>query len=123
MLSITGDFGNMLEWKEREHELDDVATLQSPRSRAALRNCGLLKYFKMKKMKKEILLLEYMIGLWNVAEKGFQKGTHLLTIELEDVYFITGLSKRGVPISLSGQKALLAPMDEYSLHSFLRLNT
>jgi hypothetical protein len=101
-LLIAGDFGNMLEWKEREHELDDVATLQSPQSRATLRNCGLLKYFKMQKMKKEILLLEYMIGLWNVAEKGFQIGTQLLTIELEDVYFITGLSKRGVPIALSG---------------------
>jgi hypothetical protein len=45
----------------------------------------------MQKMKKEILLLEYMIGLWNVAEQGFQIGMQLLTIELEDVYFITGL--------------------------------
>jgi hypothetical protein len=87
----------MIEWKEREHELDDVAALQSPRSRAALRNCGLLKFFKMQKMKKEILLLEYMIGLWNVAEQGFQIGMQLLTIELEDVYFLTDLSKRGAP--------------------------
>jgi hypothetical protein len=103
----------MLEWKEREHELDDVASLQSPRSRAALRNCGLLKYVKMQKMKKEVLLLEHMIGLWNVAEQGFQMGMQLLTIELEDVYFITGLSKRGAPIVLTGQRALPAPVDEY----------
>ena len=61
----------MLEWKEMEHELNDVASLQSPQSRVVFRNCSLLKYFKMQKMEKEILLLEYMIELWNVAEKGF----------------------------------------------------
>jgi hypothetical protein len=54
-------------------------------------------------MKKEVVLLEHMIGLWNVAEQGFQIGTQLLTIELEDVYFITSLSKQGVPIVLTGQ--------------------
>ena len=64
----------MIEWKEKAHELNDVAALQSLRSRVALRNCGLLKFFKMQKMKKEVLLLKYMIGLWNVAEHGFQIG-------------------------------------------------
>jgi hypothetical protein len=57
-------------------------------------------------MKKEILLLEYIISLWDVAEQGFWIGMQLLTIELEDVYFLTGLSKRGVPIAFSGQRAL-----------------
>jgi hypothetical protein len=96
----------MIEWKEREHEIDDLATLWSPHTQAALRACGLLKFFKLQKMRKEILLLEHMIGLWDVTEQGFQIGTQLLTIELEDVYFLTGLSKRGVPISFSGQRAL-----------------
>jgi hypothetical protein len=57
-------------------------------------------------MKKEILLLEHIISLWDVAEQGFWIGTHLLTIELEDVYFLTGLSKRGVPIAFSKERAL-----------------
>jgi hypothetical protein len=57
-------------------------------------------------MKKEILLLEHMIGLWDVAEQGFRIGTQLLTIELEYMYFLTGLSKRGVPISFSGKMVL-----------------
>jgi hypothetical protein len=96
----------MIEWKEREHEMDDLAALRSPRTRAALRACGLLKFFKLQKMKREILLLEHMIGLWDVVEQGFRIGTQLLTIELEDVYFLTGLSKRGVPISFTGQRAL-----------------
>jgi hypothetical protein len=103
----------MIEWKEREHEMDELATLRSPHTRAALRACGLLKFFKLQKMKKEILLLEHMIGLWDVAEQGFRIGTQLLTIELEDVYFLTGLSKRGVPISFSGQRALPEQVDVY----------
>jgi hypothetical protein len=54
-----------------------------------------------------------MIGLWNTAEQGFQIGTQLLTIELEDVYFLTALSKRGAPIFLSGQRELPVPIEEY----------
>ena len=42
----------MLEWKEREHDLDDVADLKIPQVRSTLRNCRLLKYVKMKKMNK-----------------------------------------------------------------------
>jgi hypothetical protein len=86
--------------------MDDLAALQSPHTWAALRACGLLKFFKLQKMKKEILLLEHMIGLWDVVEQGFWIGTQLLTIELEDIYFLTGLSKRGVPISFFRQRAL-----------------
>jgi hypothetical protein len=56
-----------------------------------------------------------MIGLWNIVEQGFQIGTQLLTIELEDVYFLTGLSKRGAPIVLSGQRALPVPRWRSSL--------
>jgi hypothetical protein len=103
----------MIKWKEREHEMDELVALRSPRTQAALRTCGLLKFIKLKKIKKEILLLEYMIGLWDVAEQGFQIGTQLLTIELEDVYILTGLLKRGVPISFSGQRALPEQVDMY----------
>jgi hypothetical protein len=92
----------MIEWKEREHEMDDLVALWSPRTRVALRAYGLLKFFKLQKMKREILLLDHMIDLWDVAEHGFYIGTQLLTIELEDVYFLTGLLKRGVPISFTG---------------------
>ena len=65
--------------------MDDLATLRGPRMRASLWACGLLKFFKLQKMKREMYLLEHMIGLWDVAEQGFQIGTQLLTIELEDV--------------------------------------
>ena len=82
----------MIKWKEREHEMDDIAALWSPRTRAALRSCELLKFFKLQKMKSEVLLLEHIISLWDINEQGFRIGAQLLTIELEDVYFLTGLS-------------------------------
>ena len=35
----------MLEWKEREHEVNDQATLGDRAMIVSLRNCGLLKFF------------------------------------------------------------------------------
>jgi hypothetical protein len=45
-------YPKMLEWKEREHENDDFATLHFSQERAYLWNCGLLKYFKIQNMQK-----------------------------------------------------------------------
>jgi hypothetical protein len=70
----------MIEWKEHEHEFDDIVVLQNPQERVALRNCGLLKYFKLQKMKKEVLLLEYLIGLWYDVEHAFRIRPQLLKI-------------------------------------------
>jgi hypothetical protein len=61
----------MIEWKEHKHEFDDITTLQDPQVRVALRNCGLLKYFKLQNMRKEVILLEYLIGLRDNDEKAF----------------------------------------------------
>jgi hypothetical protein len=35
----------MLEWKEREHEVNDQAALGDRATMVSLRNCGLLKFF------------------------------------------------------------------------------
>jgi len=73
-----------------------------------LRNCGLLKYFKLQKMKKEVLLLEYLIGLWYDVEHAFRIGPQLLKIKLDDVYFLIGLSRRGAPILFPGIEVYVA---------------
>jgi hypothetical protein len=59
-------------------------------------------------MKKEVLLLEYIIGLWDDVEQAFQIGPQMLKIELDDVYFLTGLSRRGAPIIFSDNGKLLS---------------
>ena len=70
-------------------------------------------------MKKEVLLLEYMIGLWNTIEQEIQIGPQMLNIKLEDIYFLTGLSKREAPIILSGQWVVLVPVKEYVENHFI----
>jgi hypothetical protein len=61
----------MIEWKECEHEFNDIVSLQIPQARESLQNCSLLKYFKLQNMRKEVLLLEYLIGLWDDAKQKF----------------------------------------------------
>jgi hypothetical protein len=103
----------MIEWKECEHEFDDIATLQSPQARAALRNCGLLKYFKLQNMRKEVILLEYLIELWDDVEHEFLIGLHMLDIEIENVSFFMGLSRRGALILLSRHRETPHPTEAY----------
>ena len=40
--------------------------------------------------------------MWNLEQQYFEVGAHILTVEVEDIYFLTGLSRRGAPISLTG---------------------
>jgi hypothetical protein len=62
----------MIGWKECEHEFDEIVALQIPRVREALQNYRLLKYFNLQNMRKEVLLLEYLIGLWDDVEQEFR---------------------------------------------------
>jgi len=61
-------------------------------------------YFKLQNMRKEVLLLEYLIGLWDDAKQKFFIGPHMLEIEPVDVYFLMGLSRIGALILLSGHR-------------------
>ena len=40
--------------------------------------------------------------MWNPEQQYFEVGGHILTVEIEDIYFLNGLSRRGAPISLTG---------------------
>ena len=92
----------MVVWKEREHELDDIREVNDARTVAALRGCGLLKLFNVPSMRSQLRLLEYILRMWNTEQQYFELGAHILTVEVEEIYFLTGLSKRGEPISLTG---------------------
>jgi hypothetical protein len=49
VVSLAG-LGTMLEWREREHELNDNASMDDPPTLDALRNCGLLNFFLCQSM-------------------------------------------------------------------------
>ena len=71
---------------------------------AALRNCGLLKLFRTPSMVLHEHLLEHIIRMWNLEQQYFEVGAHVLMIEVEDIYFLIGLSRWGAPISLTGSR-------------------
>ena len=52
-------------------------------------------------MRAQIRLLEYILKTWNPEQQHFEVGAHILTMEVEYIYFLTGISRIGVPISLT----------------------
>jgi hypothetical protein len=103
----------MIEWKECEHEVKDMASFHDPNTMVTLRNCSLLKFLKTQRMRKQTILLEHLIGMWNTNDQVFHVRPHTLGIEMEDVYFLIGLSKRGEPIMLIGHQDTEMMTDEY----------
>ena len=49
-------------------------------------------------------LLEHLLWMWNPEQQHFEVGAHILTVEVDDIYFWTGLLRRGAPISLTGSR-------------------
>ena len=52
-------------WQEREHEEQDMVALNNPGTFEALKNCGLLKYFKLSGMLQQIELLQFLVHAWD----------------------------------------------------------
>jgi hypothetical protein len=107
----------MLEWKEREHEAADMAAMHNPGCIQALLDCGLLKFFRTHNMRKQTGLLERIVHMWDPDLRVFHVGGQDLEIEIEDIYFVTGLSKRGAPVAMSGQRSDV----EHTMDHYIRL--
>ena len=92
----------MVIWKELQHDDDDAHVERNVGCIAALRNCDLLKFFNTHRMVSHERLLEYILHMWNPEQQYFKVGAHVLTIEVEDIYFLIGSLRWGAPISLTG---------------------
>ena len=92
----------MVIWKERTHDNEDATAEKNVSCIAALRDCGLLNFFRTPSMVSHEWLLEHILQMWNLEQQYFKVGAHILTVEVEDIYFLTGLSRQGSPISLEG---------------------
>ena len=83
----------VIEWCEREHEGADNEALNHPNTVNALRQCGMLKYFQIYFMRSETALLQLLIGYWDPDRLLFMVDDEPLPLEVEDIYFLTGLSR------------------------------
>ena len=90
----------MVIWKERQHELDGLQAKNDPMTVRALHECGLLKFFRILGMRAYVHLLVHMIRIWDLYQQHFVVGTHDMMIDVENIYFLTGLLHRGILVVL-----------------------
>jgi hypothetical protein len=95
----------VLEWREREHEEVDVAVERDPGAQMALKICGLYKFWALKGMRAQVRLLQMLVNYWDPDTETFNLDGQPLRIEVEDIYFLTGLSRRGEVVNLKSQGA------------------
>jgi hypothetical protein len=67
-------------------------------------------------MRAQLVLLDHSVQMWDVNKQAFHVGVHTLTLEIDDIYFLTGLSHSGSWVSLSGKRGGGEPMDYYVEH-------
>ena len=91
----------MVIWKERQHDNDDAFAERNAGCIAALQDYGLLKFFQTPSMVSHERLLENILWMWNPEQQHFEVGDHILIVEVEDIYFLTGLLRWGASISLT----------------------
>jgi len=93
----------VLEWREREHEEVNAAVERDAGAQLALKICGLYKFWDLKGMRDQVALLQMLVNYWDPETKAFNIYGKPLSIEGDDIYFITGLSCWGKVVSLKAQ--------------------
>ena len=107
------DYFTMLEWREREHEGTENADMNDPATMRLLRNYGLYKFQAIQGIRAQVEVMTWLVNKWDVQNQCFIIGDHRLELELKDIYFLTGLSKRGENISLFGARHSDLPVASY----------
>ena len=64
-------------------------------------------------MRAQLRLLEYLVHMWDMDQQVFHVGVHVLSLDIEDIYFLMGLSRRGVQVTLTGGRGGGLSMSEY----------
>ena len=95
----------MLDWREREHEDVDLAAMNHQPSIDALKACGLYKFWAILGMRAQVDVLQWLVDRWSIQDQCFFIGGHQLEIEPADIYFLTGLPRRGEHLTLFGARA------------------
>ena len=85
----------VLEWRERKHGEVEEAVRADVMAQQALRACGLYKFWCLGGLRAKPRLLEMLVDYWDPDSESFWINGMSLTIEVEDIYFITGLSRCG----------------------------
>ena len=77
-------------------EMEDDACMDD------LRDYGLKKFFLTSYLRAQPELLRFIVDAWDTEDQVFRLKDQTLELDVSDVYFITGLSRRGVRPILTG---------------------
>ena len=69
-------------------------------------------------MRQQIELLEFLVRAWDPAIEEFHIKNQVFSITVEDVYFLTGLSRRVLPICLTGSTVGGETVRDYVMQYF-----
>ena len=83
----------VLEWREREHGDVEEVMQGDLMAQKALRVCGLYKFWCLGSVRAKPRLLQMLVDYWDPYFESFHIDGMSLRIEVEDIYFITGLSR------------------------------
>ena len=83
----------VLEWREHEHEDVEEAVCGDLMAQQVLRACRIYKFWCLGGLRAKPRLLQMLVDYWDPDSESFQIERMFLTIEVEDIYFITGLSR------------------------------
>jgi hypothetical protein len=86
-------------WRERENEEVNELVGEDPNAVATLMQCGLLKFFLCPFMWAQPRLLNALVDYWHLDVKTFMLEGQPLVPMVEDIYFLTSLSRRGEPVN------------------------
>ena len=100
----------VIEWKELEHDEEDELAMENERCIEALKDCGLKKFFLTPCLRAQLELLQYLISIWDENQENFIIRDQELEIDVSDVYFKTGLSRRGAAPILTGTRPCMENM-------------
>jgi hypothetical protein len=84
-----------VQWREREHEEISELVVADLNVMVVLMQCGLLKFFLCPFMRAQPRLLKTLIDYWHPDVEAFMLEGQSLVPTTEDIYFLTGLSRRG----------------------------
>ena len=70
----------------------------------ALRACGLYKFWCLGSLRAKPRLLQMLVDYLDLDSESFHIDGMSLTIEIEDIYFIAGLSRRGEVVNLHSRE-------------------
>ena len=90
----------VLEWREREHGDVEEAVQGDLMAQQALRACGLYKFWCLGSLRAKPRLLQLLVDYWDSDTDTFHIDGMSFNIEVENIYFITGLSQRGEVVNL-----------------------